>query len=637
MATVYRATDQRLQRDVALKIIHPHLASESNFVNRFIREARAAASLSSSHIVSVYDQGVAQTPGGERAYLVMELISGPNLRSQLQANGSLPLGVALDITHQVLEALGVAHANDIVHRDIKPENILLNAPIDITAVVDRAPIVAKVADFGLARAASDPNATHTGTMLGTVAYVPPELVSQGYSAPPSDVYSTGIMLYELISGALPFQGESPLSIAFAHVNQPMPRLSDVASWIPANVDSLIGLFTAKEPTKRPQTGTAALDALEDIVATIPQETLIRRVPVFPAAASPEHTLVGGFNPDATAELPRPHATVPLETAGSRTPPSPAPTQVIAAEPTPPTHVAKKRRRWPIAVFLILLLAVLGGGGGWWYFTMGPGQRVGVPSLEGRSYSEAVAELDALGLGADTERVYSDDIAKDVVISSDPVALTQVHPDSTVTLTVSDGVEMLEIPTVTGLSKDEAVAALTDARFAPEVTEAYSDTVPTGVVINQNPAPGDVVPHDSTVTLTVSLGREPVEIPDVEDEPRATAVATLEAAGLSPSISEAFSDDVDAGLVISQSPESGETGHRGDSVSIVVSLGPELVEVPNVFGMQEDEAKSALEEAGFDVKVEEDDFWGTIFGTVRSQTPAAGSKARPGSEITIYVV
>ncbi|MGB4634898.1 MAG: Stk1 family PASTA domain-containing Ser/Thr kinase [Actinomycetaceae bacterium] len=649
MATVYRATDTRLERRVALKVIHSHLAEQPDFVDRFIREARSAAKLSNPHIVGVYDQGVAETPSGPLPYLVMELASGPDLRSQLATHGSLPLGVALDVTHQVLVALADAHANDIVHRDVKPENILLSAPLDPTAIIDQPTITAKVADFGLARAAS--SSTQTSTVLGTVGFVAPELVSDGIAGPSSDVYSVGVMLYELLSGQLPFTGDNALAVAYKHVHDPMPRLGDMADWIPPAIDSLIALFTAKNPSKRPQNGQAALDALEDIRASIPEELLIRRIPVFPTQRT-EPTIVADQEPSATdvivesensataASPDNPTKVIsPKDASNLDQPTSGSPRRDTAALPEQTTVVTqtpqkKRGRRLGLIVFLLALFSAIGYGT-YWYFTAGPGLRVAVPDVANMEVSEGRELLEDAGFTVTEERSYSDDVAFDFIISTDPPGQTKIHPDTPVVMLVSDGVEYLIVPDVVGMTADDAANTLEDARFVPVYAEEYSQDVPEGEVISQTPEAEESIPHSSEVTYVVSLGREPLVVPSVTGLDQDTAITTLEDTGFEVSVSEEYSDDIAKGTVISQSPQAEESMYRGDTVTITVSLGPELALVPNVIGMQESQARTALINAGFNVESEYV-LYG-YFGTVRLQSETAGTLVKVGTTITITIV
>ncbi|WP_216379022.1 Stk1 family PASTA domain-containing Ser/Thr kinase [Arcanobacterium phocae] len=620
MASVYRAYDKRLDRNVAVKIIHSHLAEQTDFVERFIREARSAAKLSSPHVVNVYDQGVAETPLGDLPYLVMQLVSGPDLRSQLSAHGSLPIGMALEIVRQVLQALATAHHADVVHRDVKPENILLNQPLDTTAVLSQPSIHAQVADFGLARAAS--SSTQTSTVLGTVAYLAPELISARTAYPATDIYATGIMLYELIAGQLPFVGETPMAIALQHLNDDVPALSDLADWMPASIDSVIRLFTAKDPQKRPQNGQAALDALEDVVESIPSDTAIRRIPVFPER---EHEPSPQSTQHLSAQiLPEPVATT--QKIVTLTQPDPEP----STTPEP-----RRRRKWPILVGILLVLAMVGASVGW-YFLYGPGLRVTIANVSNLTISQAQSALKKQGFSVKIDHQFSDTVAKDSIIGTKPAAGTRIHPDSIVTINVSDGIKHLVVPKVEGLTASEAEAAIKTIGFEKiEHTSDYSDTVEKGNVISQSPEADSSVPHNSVITYVLSDGRAPVKIPDLSAVNKSELESTLDELGLKLILTEEYSDTVEEGKVISQSPAADTDAFRLDEVHVVVSRGPELVAVPNVIGKQVNQAKQILESAQFKVRVEK--ILGGIFGTVRLQDPGEGTQAKRGATITISVV
>lgn len=630
MASVYRAHDTRLERDVAVKIIHSHLAEQPDFVERFIREARSAAKLSSPHVVSVYDQGVAPTPLGNLPYLVMQLIPGPDLRSQLSKHGSLPIGIALTITRQVLQALAVAHSADVIHRDVKPENILLDRELDISAIIEKPIINAQVADFGLARAAS--SSTQTAVVLGTVAYVAPELVTNAVAGPAADIYAVGVMLYELIAGSLPYTGETPVAIAYQHVNAQIPHLSELTDWMPAHIDSLIRLFTAKDPQKRPRNASAALDALDDIIRSIPEDIAIRRVPVFAHQAVPEAV-------NTTEHLTQPQTIEPITTQTQQLHTLPQPNNLPANDSQGRSRqpradvVAKKRRRWPIVVIAVLIALATTLG---WYFLYGPGLRITIADVEGLSVAQASEKLTEQGFDVSLAYEYSDTIDKDHVIATTPAGGSRIHPDTMVTITVSDGIRYATVPDIVGKTGQEAKELLAKAGLdnVSEVTQ-YSDTVEKDGVIAQSIAPKKSIPHNNEMTYTVSLGRAPVTIPDLKALTKDDIIATLEEAGLTPVIVEEFSDTVAAGHFISQNPPADADGHRLDEVTVVISKGPELIEVPSVIGLQRDAAVAKLNEAGFEVKVE--NILGGLFGTVRLQDPLGQSKARPGSTVTISIV
>lgn len=648
MATVYRARDKRLERDVAIKLMHRHLAESPDFTARFNREARAAARLSSAYVVTVHDQGVWDSGDGRHAYLVMEYVPGPDVRSELIRTGSFTLGTALAITEQTLRALSSAHSAGIVHRDVKPENVMLTSRIPPVSIFERPEIHAKVADFGLARAVTSVSPT-TGQAMGTVTYMAPEVITTGVAEAPADVYAVGIMLYEFLTGELPFQAETPIATAYMHINEPMPHVAEQADWIPASLDSFIALLTAKDASQRPANGEEALRELLAITRSIPEEDLIRRIPVIPA-------------PQSDGEDDAPPDPKPLPAAPTTTMPMPGPVPpdgaAPAAEPIPPGGGAddgngarrlrrrrtdlrhetpelpgrrrrQGRRAWAaLAILLaVALTAVL------WYFRAGPGKRVTIPAVAGQTYEQALSSLREEGLTARRRNVYSDTVPSGSVVSTDPGGGGRVHPSRVVTVTVSRGVEQVTVPDLSGLSAQEARRRLGSARLVYREAAVYSESVDEGRVVSQSVAADTAVNHDSAVTVTISKGRQPIRVPNVVGKSEADANNAIRKAGLTVSRQEEHSDTVAQGVVISQDPSKG-TVHRGDSVTVVVSQGPELVDVPNVVDMRREEATTTLQNAGFQVQA--DNVFGGYFGIVRSQSPAAGTKARKGTGVKIAV-
>lgn len=670
MASVYRGIDTRLQRPVALKLIHSHLAEQPDFAQRFIREAQAAAALSNPHIVSIYDQGIYHSSEGERAYLVMELINGPDLRSELSAHGSFTLRDSLEITRQVLTALAVAHEAGIVHRDVKPENILLSESISHKHVLSPPSYTAKVADFGLARAVSDVTSTHSGQMLGTVAYTAPEIVTRGRADQRADLYALGVMLYELLAGTQPFIGESPVAVAYAHVNDPMPRLTQTAEWMPDDIDSFICTLTAKDPSKRPLNASAALDMLTNVITHLDDADQMRRIPVFPhkpiiekTEITSSHTSISSTShsaqshtstipPKRTDELEivttseifptqqlaalTPHTADDSQTNNDTENSIQTGTYVTTAEQTHESRKGGTRSKKLITALLLIitLIAALSSGIYWWFF-FGPGLRVSIPQVAGMSVAEAEKTLTTVGFQTTTAHEYSDTVDKDTVIASTPEGGTTAHPSQIITLRISDGVEYLNVPNVVGKTADEAQHILTQARFAASASEDWSNDVPKGTVISQTPEAGESIPHDSSVTYIVSKGREPITIPKIGELSGSDYEKALTDAGFSVTKQEEFSDSVPEGAVISVDPAEGTQLYRGDAVTLTISKGPELLEVPNVVGKQRDEATRILEEAGFNVAVKE--LLGGYFGTVRLQDTAGGTKAKKSSTITLTIV
>ena len=615
MATVYVAQDERLDRPVALKVMHPHLADSAAFVERFRREARSAARIVHPGVVSVFDQGIVTGQG----FLVMELIDGTNLRQLLRAQGAFTIPQALRYTTDTLEALRAAHRVGVIHRDIKPENILV--PTDGPA---------KVTDFGLARAASEVSMSSTGNMLGTVAYIAPEIATTAEADARSDIYSVGIMLYEMLTGAVPWAGESPLQIASHHVSDNVPSPSAAQPWIPREIDDLVAALTAREPANRPADASDAIDLVARAAATIPSELANRRADVAPEErhrALETSALNTEIMPaQFTRPLPAPASSsvALVHTSGA--------TQVAAAASPP----KKSARAAAWIVLVVLLLVVAGVGGHWWWTEYGPGSYLTMPETTGRTLTDVQADLDALGLHTQVEEEFSDDVDTGSVTRSDPEGGSSVHKRAEVQLYVSKGVDMKTVPELTGKSQDEAQRSLTEVGLTVgAITDAYSEDVPQGQVISQSVAAGTSLAHDSAVDIVLSKGRQPLTVPTLSGLSASAAKSAIEDLGLVAAPTDAYSDTVAEGQVISQQTREGSTLHRGDSVAYTVSKGPEKVAIPDVVGLQREEARSLLESAGFTVK--EEAVLGGFFGTVRSSDPAAGTMTKKGSTVTITIV
>ena len=615
MATVYIAQDERLDRPVALKVMHPHLADSQDFVARFRREARSAARIVHPGVVSVFDQGVITGQG----FLVMELIDGTNLRQLLRAQGAFTIPQALRYTTDILEALRAAHRVGVIHRDIKPENILV--PTDGPA---------KVTDFGLARAASEVSMSSTGNMLGTVAYIAPEIATTGVADARSDIYSVGIMLYEMLTGSVPWAGESPLQIATHHVSDDVPSPSEAQPWIPREIDDLVAALTARDPASRPADASDAIDLVTRAAATIPSELASRRAEVAPSDRA-DSSETSALNTEViSAQFTRP---LPL----------PAPSTLATVHTSAPipkvsenasTTTYKRAALWVSLV--VLLLAVAGIGGSWWWTEYGPGSYLTMPTTDGRPLAEVQAELNAMGLASTVEEEFSDDVASGSITHSDPSGGEPVHKRAEVQLYVSKGVDMKNVPDVSGKSQDDAKKVLTQAGLAlGAITDAYSEDVPQGQVISQSVPSGTSVPHDTAVDVVLSKGREPLTVPSLGGMSADAAKSAIEGLGLVATPTEAFSDTVAEGQVISQQTNEGTILHRGDTVAYTVSKGPEKVAVPDVVGRQRQEARTILENAGFSVK--EEAILGGFFGTVRATDPAGGTMVKKGSVITITIV
>lgn len=628
MATVYVAQDERLERPVALKVMHPHLAESDDFVERFHREARAAARIAHPGVVSVFDQGVVSGQG----FLVMELIDGTNLRALLNAQGAFTIPQALRYTTDILEALRAAHRMGVIHRDIKPENILV--PTDGPA---------KVADFGLARAVSEGSTSATGNMLGTVAYIAPEIVLTTEANARSDLYSVGIMLYEMLTGAVPWADESPLQIASHHVSEDVPSPSATLPWIPREIDDLVAALTARNPANRCADASDALDLVARAAASIPFDIANRRAEVAreDSRSGSETTALNTevMPTQLTQAMPVPAATA--VTTATALPTATAVTTVHTSTPTETPSAGElpakmSTRAILLAVIAFLLIVAASFGGSWWWTEYGPGSYLTMPTTTGRDLADVQADLGAIGLASSVEEEFSDDVQSGIVTHSDPDGGSSVHKSTNVQLYVSKGIDMKDVPNVVGKGQDEASRTLADAGLAlGAVTDAYSEEVPPGQVISQSVAAGTSLAHDSTVDVVLSKGREPRTVPTLTGKGASAAKSSIEALGLVASPTEAYSDTVPEGQVISQQTREGSTVYRGDSVSYTVSKGPEMVTVPDVVGLQRQEAHDKLEGAGF--TVQEDLILGGFFNTVRSSDPAGGSKVKKGATVTISIV
>ena len=643
MATVYVARDRRLDRRVALKVMHPHLADSPDFVARFRREARAAARLSNPGVVAVYDQGSIDGV----AYLVMELVEGPNLRDLIAA-GPLSVKEALGLTAQVLRPLGAAHRAGLVHRDIKPENVLL--PDDGS--------VAKVADFGLARAVTEVAQTTTGNVMGTAAYLAPELITSGDSAPRADVFSVGVILYELLTGEQPFNADSPVQIAFRNVHEDVPAPSSLVPSLPAEVDGLVADMTRREADERLEDADAALARLREVVAGLSPSELsarrggatesVRTLEVLAANAEAARQAVRADAPGDGEEANQGQTSpgvrtvsLPIGSIGPDTRTRAMDRQATGDDQK--TTVIQSARtvlaRRRTLVGAGVLVALGGVAAGVWYRLGGPGRRVAVPEIVGRTQEEAQSAITRAGLvwGTPT-RAYSDTVVSGSVISCKPPTGTAIPIGQAVTAVISRGVEQKTVPDVVGRTEQEARTAITGAGLTVgAVTNDYSPTVESGRVISSDPKAGQSINHSSAVALVVSKGRRPATVPDVRGMTVADATAALRKAGLVVgTTTEDYSDSVESGKVISSNPAAGASGSfYGDSVSIVVSKGSEMVTVPDVSSMKQDEAVAALEAAGLVVKIEH--VFGIPFISSLSTDPAAGTSVRRGSTVTLRVV
>ncbi|MCX4693774.1 Stk1 family PASTA domain-containing Ser/Thr kinase [Streptomyces sp. NBC_01408] len=602
MATVYRAVDTRLDRVLALKVMHPALAADAAFVDRFIREAKSVARLAHSNVVAVFDQGT----DGPYVYLAMEYVSGCTLRDVLRERGALQPRAALDILEPVLAALGAAHRAGFVHRDMKPENVLIGDDGRV-----------KVADFGLVRSV-DAVTNTTGSVLGTISYLAPEQIENGVTDTRVDVYACGVVFYEMLTGAKPHTGASPAQVLFQHLNEDVPPPSAAVPGLPAGLDELVLQATARNPGLRPSDAASLLGLVLEARARL-SDAELDAVP--PQARAGERT----STEDRTSVIPRPVAAQQEVHHTSRLEMPPPP----PARPAP-RQERRSRRGTFLAVAGVLLALALGTGV--WYINSG--QFTKVPNLLGKTEEQARTQLSAAGLGVKRiDRKFSNSFERGTVMNTDPAGGKRIRGNGAVTVTISRGPEVVAVPNLKGRPLEEATTELTNAGLAPGmVTQAFSQDIAQGSVISTDPAGGEKRAPDTAVALLVSKGR-PIPVPSVAGAPLEQARATLEGLGLTVATApEQVNAASPAGTVANQSVGAGTQAAAGDTVTLTVSKGPRQLPVPNVAGQDVDAARKALEGAGFKVKVERPFL--SFSNTVDTQSVAAGQTAPEGSTITV---
>lgn len=661
MATVYQAVDERLGRTVAIKIMHTQLAQgphRDQFVERFHREARSAAAIANPHIVQVYDTG--EFDGLD--YLVMEYVHGVNLRYEMNQQGTFSVRETLRIIGETLDGLASAHRAGVVHRDIKPENILLN---------DRGHV--QITDFGLAKTVSQATLSSTGILLGTAAYLAPEMIERNQATPQGDLYSVGIMAWEMLAGKVPFTSNNPVTLVFKHVHEDVPSIVTVCEGINANVAAFIAHLTARAVEARPADASAALAELQRLQSILAVSDWQYQLPAANVNISPNTTQaedaaapMNEGNPapptppapptqqfdDRTRKLDRvkpnmttvmpvqqqnvdPEATtrfsLPLDgdvnTAdGSTRPQSPA--MQNGDYGNAGKDKSSKKHRTPLIVAGVAALLLTCGAGGWaWWCYQGPGSYWTMPQPDGMSCSDSVAcpitgvkwsDYESLLKVSDIEyevsEKYSDSITEGDIISTDPANVGDrgsKRRGQKVKVVVSKGVRQATVPAdildATSASGKDPINALKKAGFDNvEQTTASDDTysmeVPQGALLSLNVDPGATLPHNMTITVTVSQGPKPVTMPNIVGKTKDEAQQTMDDLKLTANWTESFDDKIPQGQVISTSVSSGNTLHWGDSVDVVVSKGPETITLPNYVGQKASDAKAALEKLGFTVKV-----------------------------------
>jgi serine/threonine-protein kinase len=652
MSTVYRGVDTRLERPVAIKVMDPRFSDDQSFIDRFVREARTAAQLHHPGVVGVYDQGVDRSPTGDNVFLVMELVDGGTLRDLLRERGALEPALALSVLEQVLSALGAAHRAGLVHRDVKPENVLIGRGGAV-----------KVADFGLVRAMASANTTSDDMILGTVAYLSPEQVATGASDPRSDVYSAGILLYEMLTGVPPYVGDNPISVAYRHVNDDVPPPSEAATGsIPPALDDLVLRATRRDPALRPLDADALLAEVQLTALSLGLQTV--PVPMVAASPHPDATIrvrddgppTEKFSP-ITAATPAPllSPTMPAPMAPPLSPPMGGPmgtramsradleANAVTARHAPiraqspvdryQQQRTKSRRAFYIWMAVIVVLAAAVATTAWW---LGSGQWAQVPSVKGLQTSVAEQKLSDAGLQFTEKNVHSNDVAKGLVTAVDPGERQQVRRGTSVELSVSQGRPV--VPAVqpgadqavaNKLLSDQELQSLRDAG-----KDEFSDNIPAGKVLKLQPAAGTQVNVGTGVVVVLSKGPAPKKVPSVVGLPHDQAFQALQQAGFEPVDGPGeFSATVDTGKVIRTDPPAGQTvaGSGNNQVTVVVS---NAVVVPDLRGMSADDARNTLKGLNLDIDVQ--GIFGGKNGRVFDQDPAPGTRVNTGTKITVRV-
>jgi serine/threonine-protein kinase len=575
MADVYRAQDTHLGREVALKVLHRRFAQDQEFVERFRREAKSAAGLQHPNVVGVYDRG--EHDG--TYYIAMEHLPGRTLKEILAGSAPLPEEQVIDLGLQILAAAAFAHRHGVIHRDFKPHNVIVDEQGQ-----------AKVTDFGIARAGAS-EMTETGSIMGTAQYLSPEQAQGHAVTPASDLYSIGVMLYELLAGRLPFEGDSAVSVALKHLSEPPPPISSFRPDVSPALEAVVMAALAKDPAQRWQSADDFAGAL---------------------VAVRDQIVAGDGGVQSTAVF----APVPLPEA--------------ADQPAAGEH----KRRWPwftlglLTLLLAALLAFLALSG------LLATEQVEVPRVVGKQLLQARAALEQRGFEVQESRVQSAQ-PLDQVIDQDPNASTEADKGSTVTLEVSTGPGTVRVPPVANLSEKQAVRALNREGLQVIVDLHSSETVREGVSIRTVPAEGEDVEKGTRVRLLVSSGPEQVAVPDVTGLSSESAQQQLRDAGLEPAVREDASEDVDEGDVISQSPAAGTSIKKNDTVTLTVSTGPERVRVPDVTGLSTRLATSQLRQAGLKAVPRERTVTDMAQdGLVLEQRPTGGELGRGDSVVLI---
>ncbi|MFD8496807.1 Stk1 family PASTA domain-containing Ser/Thr kinase [Amycolatopsis sp. NPDC059657] len=652
MSSVYRGVDTRLDRHVAIKIMDPRFADDRSFVERFEREARSAAQLHHPHVVAVHDQGHDYPNGpdeGSRAFLVMELVDGGTLRDLLNEQGPLDVALALSIAEPVLSALAAAHTAGLVHRDVKPENVLIGrgGALGGSGVV-------KVADFGLVRAVASAGTTSSSVILGTVAYLSPEQVTSGITEARGDVYSAGILLYEMLTGHPPYTGDTAISVAYRHVNDDVPRPSDIRPGLPPALDELILRATRRDPEARPANAGVFLQELQAVrgvlglplvAVPIPPppdadgvsdvERTTPGIPAVPALADATLPVTG---PQGTRAIGRAvpanamQATQAIQPVHAHQPPPPPPPVTPPGGAREPEEKRKPpKKTLVLAIVAVLLLGGLIGAGAWILSDDGPTGAT-VPQLTGMNQADAGNALRQAKLTPKYVKEFSNTVPANTIVRSDPAAGTEVAFNSEVTVLLSKGKPV--VPNISiGQNLEGAEAAITEQQLKPaRVGEDFSPDVPKGAVLKVDPQPGTSVDIGSEVKLTLSKGPPPLPpVPSVVGKQKDEAFKILKAAGFEPfDAGQDQNSDAKPGTVTRTDPAAGAT-NVGKRVGVFTANS---VEVPDVRFKQFEEAKQILEAAGLKADFKDGNGHGGGFNFVIDQDPQPGTRVPAGTKIKL---
>ncbi|MEV0342290.1 Stk1 family PASTA domain-containing Ser/Thr kinase [Nocardia sp. NPDC050713] len=636
MSMVFRGEDTRLDRPVAIKVMDPKFAADPQFLSRFEFEARAVAKLKHPSLVAVYDQGV----DGDHPFLIMELVEGGTLRELLRERGPMPPHAVRAVAEPVLAAIGVAHSAGLVHRDVKPENVLISDSGEV-----------KIADFGLVRAVAAATTTSASVILGTAAYLSPEQVTSGTADSRSDVYSFGVLIFELLTGRVPFTGDTSISVAYQRIENDVPSPSQFISGVPPEFGELVARATNREPAHRFADANEMAAQLRSIAAELnlppyrvpaPRESAEHLSASF--RALPDH----GGRPAPSRPAPAPDPHTPQATqhtkvvtaarprvpdygpSGEYGPPSDYDPQTSGLRQPPyqpyDDDRRKSRRTTLLWVAIVAILTLVVGIGGWWF---GAGRYEPVPPIAGLSSEQATAKLQEAGFETEIRQKASDTIPVGGVVGSDPSAGSKLTKGSTVSVLVSSGK-----PRVPDINPGDDVRKVNqlikDAGLQPVDAGEVGSQAPKGSLAKVEPAPGTVLPTGGQVKVYRSNGAQPVKVPDVRGKTTEEAVAALSAAGIKVRETRSEYDKaIAADEVIGTDPAAGSTVNSGEGVALIVS---NAVKLPLLVGDSVGEARQKLEGLGLRVQVQQ--LTPSDNSVVIGQSPGASAKVQPGSTVTL---